>query len=63
MGSTTFETYSTFFPREDINALTAAYEAAWQHLAINAPRLTADQIPVLKKNLAQIILACACNGS
>ena len=28
----------------------------------NRPTLTADQVQVLKKNLAQIILASACNG-
>jgi hypothetical protein len=42
--------------------MTAAYDAAWHHLQINRPTLTPDQIRVLKKNLAQIILASACNG-
>ena len=44
-------------------ASTAAYDAAWQHLRAKRSTLTADQVPVLKKNLAQIILASACNGN
>jgi hypothetical protein len=54
--------YSSFFQPEEFDALTAAYDAAWQHLRTNRLSLTADQVPVLKKNLAQIILASACNG-
>jgi hypothetical protein len=54
--------YSSFFQPEEFDALTAAYDAAWQHLSTNRLSLTADQVPVLKKNLAQIILASACNG-
>ena len=42
--------------------MTAAYDAAWRHLRTNRPTLTADQVQVLKKNLAQIILASACTG-
>jgi hypothetical protein len=42
--------------------MTAAYDAAWQHLRTNRPSLTNEQIWVLKKNLAQIILASPCNG-
>ena len=42
--------------------MTAAYDAAWQHLQTNRPTLTADQVRLLKKNLAQIILASACAG-
>jgi len=54
--------YSSFFRPEEFDAMTAAYEAAWQHLRANSPTLTVDQVQVLKKNLAQIILASACNG-
>jgi len=54
--------YSSFFKPEELDAMTAAYDAAWQHLRINGPSLTAEQVHVLKKNLAQIILASACNG-
>jgi hypothetical protein len=54
--------YSRFFKSEELDAMTAAYDAAWQHLRTNRPSLTAKQVQVLKKNLAQIILAAACNG-
>jgi hypothetical protein len=54
--------YSSFFPPEEFNALTAAYDAAWQDLWTKRLTLNADQVPVLKKNLTQIILASACNG-
>jgi len=54
--------YSYFFRPEEFDALTAAYDAAWQDLWTKRLTLTADQVPVLKKNLSQIILASACNG-
>ena len=54
--------YSSFFRPEEFDAMTAAYDAAWQHLQTNRPTLTADQVRVLKKNLAQIILASSCTG-
>jgi hypothetical protein len=54
--------YSSFFHPSEFEALTAAYDAAWQHLWAEKPTPTADQIPILKKNLAQIILASACSG-
>ena len=54
--------YSSFFQPQEFDALTAAYEAAWQDLWTKRLTLNPDQVPVLKKNLAQIILASACNG-
>jgi hypothetical protein len=53
---------SPFFQPEELDAMTAAHDAAWQHLQTNSPALSAKQVHVLKKNLAQIILASACNG-
>ena len=55
-----FREYSPYFLSDELNAFTAAYEAAWQHLW--ATSLTPDQAAALKKKLAQIILASACNG-
>ena len=52
-----FREYSWYFLPDDLNALTAAYEAAWKKL--RAIRTTPEQNAVLKKNLAQIILASA----
>jgi len=54
--------YSTFFEPKELEAMTAAYDAAWHYLRTNRPSLTTEQVQVLKKNLAQIILASACNG-
>jgi len=54
--------YSSFFCPEEFDALTAAYDAAWRDLWTKRLTLPADQVPVLKRNLAQIILASACNG-
>jgi hypothetical protein len=56
-----FQKYSPFFASEQLRALTAAYEATWQQLACEAA-LNDAQAAVLKRNLAQIILASACNG-
>jgi hypothetical protein len=57
----TFHKYAAFFEPDELAALTAAYDAVWQHLwttrAINE-----TQASVIKDNLAQIILASACTG-
>jgi hypothetical protein len=54
--------YSSFFQPEEFDALTAAYEAAWRDLWTKRLTLPAEQVPVLKTNLTQMILASACNG-
>ena len=51
---------SLYFQSEELDVLTTAYEAAWHNL--RATGTTRDQAAVLKKNLAQIILASACKG-
>ena len=56
-----FRRYSSYFPSDELDAFTAAYEAAWQHFQA-ARATTPDQADVLKKNLTQIILASACKG-
>jgi hypothetical protein len=57
----TFRKYAAFFQPDELDALTSAYDAAWQEMA--APRvLTTAQASVLKSKLAQIILASACTG-
>jgi len=57
-----FEAYSAYFRPEELEILAAAYAAAWQDLWTERLTLGAKQTSVLKKNLAQIILASACNG-
>jgi hypothetical protein len=54
--------YSSFFSPDEFDAITAAYEAAWQDLWTERLSLRSDQVSTLKRNLAQIILASACNG-
>jgi hypothetical protein len=57
----TFQKYAAFFQPDELEALTAAYNAAWQHVwTTNA--LNRTQAAAIKKNLAQIILASACSG-
>jgi hypothetical protein len=57
----TFKKYAAFFQPHELEALTAAYDAVWQHIqATNA--IEAAEALVLKDNLAQIILASACTG-
>ena len=55
-----FREYSSYFLSDELNAFTAAYEAAWQHL--EAADIVPGQAADLKKKLAQIILASACSG-
>jgi hypothetical protein len=57
-----FEAYSAHFRPDELDTLAAAYEAAWQDLWTERLTLGAEQTSVLKKNLAQIILASACSG-
>ncbi len=57
-----FREYSPFFRPEELDALTAAYNSAWHHLSDKCFESSPDQTSTAKKNLAQIILAAACNG-
>jgi hypothetical protein len=50
-----------FFQPDELNALTSAYDAAWQEMSATSA-LTIAQSSVLKSKLAQIILASACTG-
>jgi hypothetical protein len=55
-----FRDYSSFFPTNELDAFTAAFDEAWQLLRDTGT--TPDQVAVLKRNLAQIILASVCKG-
>lgn len=57
-----FRDYRSFFQPEELDALTAAYGAAWQHLYASSIGLTPVQSAEMKRRLAQIILASACTG-
>ena len=57
-----FQEYSPFFRPEELDALTAAYNSVWHQLSDKICEASPDQTSAAKKNLAQIILAAACNG-
>ena len=57
-----FQEYSPFFRPEELDALTAADNSAWHQLSDKSLAASPEQTYVAKKNLAQIILAAACNG-
>ena len=46
-----FRDYSSFFPTNELDAFTAAFDEAWKHLC--DARATPDQVAVLKGNLAE----------
>jgi len=54
--------FASFFRRDEFDAMTAAYDAAWQHLRSPKLALTESQARTLRRKLAQIILAAACSG-
>lgn len=56
-----FREYSSYFSTNELAAFTAAYDEAWKH--VRDAGTTPDQAAVLKRNLAQIILASACKGA
>jgi hypothetical protein len=56
-----FRKYAAFFQPHELDALMAAYDAAWQHI-LDTNVIDPAQASVLKKKLAQIILASACTG-
>jgi hypothetical protein len=56
-----FKKYAAFFQPHEIDALTAAYVAAWREVR-SAKLVKPRDAAVLKNNLAQIILASACTG-
>ena len=57
----TFKKYAAFFQPQELDALTAAHDAAWQEVQATKP-ITPSEASVIKNNLAQIILASACTG-
>jgi hypothetical protein len=58
-----FQEFSSFFGPDDLDAMTAAYNAAWYQLWIAGAAVTPHQVGVVKRKLAQVILASACTGA
>jgi len=58
-----FQQYAPFFKPEELDTLTAAFEATWQVLSASGLDLSSeDKIALLKRNLAQRILVSATAG-
>ena len=57
-----FRAYRSFFKPHELDALTAAYEAAWRHLCAKHNSMTPAQETDLKNRLAKMIFASACTG-
>ena len=58
-----FQEFSSFFGPDELDAMTAAYNAAWCQLWVAGRAITPDQVGVVKRKLAQVILASACTGA
>jgi hypothetical protein len=56
-----FKKYAAFFQPHELDALSAAYVAAWREVR-SARHVNPNDAMVLRNNLAQIILASACTG-
>jgi hypothetical protein len=54
--------YQSFFKPQELDALTAVYDAAWKHLCATHNRITSGQEVDIKERLAKMILASACTG-
>jgi hypothetical protein len=59
-----FRQYAGYFSPEELDALTAAFDATWKELSADHPDLsTEDKIVLIKKKLAQRILVSATAGN
>jgi hypothetical protein len=56
-----FQDFAPFFGPDELEAMTAAYNAAWYQLWLAGIAVTLHPDAVRKK-LAQVILAAACTG-
>jgi hypothetical protein len=58
-----FREYAPYFAPEELETLTAAFDATWQELSATRMDLsTEDKIALMKKKLAQRILVSATAG-
>ena len=53
-----FQEFTSFFGPDDLDAMTAAYNAVWFQLLVMGMVVT----PLIKRKLVQVILAAACTG-
>ena len=57
-----FKEYAPFFKPEELDTLTAAFDATWQELSAANPDLSTEDNPLMKKKLAHRILVSATAG-
>jgi hypothetical protein len=53
-----FQEFSPYFGPDDLDAMSAAFDAVWVQLAVAGVVLA----PAAKQKLARVILAAACTG-
>lgn len=59
-----FRHYAAFFRPEELDTLTAAFEATWQELSLSGADLSSEEkVASLKAKLAQRILVSATAGA
>ena len=51
-----FQEFSVFFGPDELEAMTAAYNAVWCQLVLTGAVVTPNQVTTIKRKLAQIIL-------
>ncbi len=57
-----FQDFAPFFGPEDLDNMSAAFDAVWYQLCIWGVATGPLQIAATRKKLAQVILAAACTG-
>lgn len=53
-----FQEFAPFFGPDDLEAMTAAYDAVWYQLLVMGMAVT----PLIRQKLERVILAAACTG-
>ncbi len=57
-----FQDFAPFFGPEDLDTMSAAFDAVWYQLCFWGVATSPLQIAATRKKLAQVILAAACTG-
>jgi hypothetical protein len=57
-----FQDFAPFFGPEDLDSMSAAFDAVWYQLCFWGLVTSPLQVTATRKKLAQVILAAACTG-
>jgi hypothetical protein len=57
-----FQEYAPFFGADDLDAMSAAFDAVWFQVCFWGIVTSPHQIKATRRKLAQVILAAACTG-